>query len=112
MLKISAFYLDKQKSFIPKKHMKFVLKPSDAVLSCNSPSISKWHCVYNLIKKKLKGFHDREVVFKSTYVCCKPKKLKIGNVEWWNSNEHLFHFLHKLVDRSKYESTLVIPLED
>ena len=63
-------------------------------------------------KKKLKGFHDREVVFKSTYVCCKPKKLKIGNVEWWNSNEHLFHFLHKLVDRSKYESTLVIPLED
>ena len=46
MLTISAFYLDKQKSFIPKKHMKctmyygqFFLQPTDAVLSLNSPSI-------------------------------------------------------------------------
>ena len=36
MLKISVFYLDKQKS----KNMKFFLRPTDVVLSRNSPSIN------------------------------------------------------------------------
>ena len=40
MLKISAFYLDKQKSFIPKKNIKCTMnQPKDAVLSPNTPSI-------------------------------------------------------------------------
>ena len=46
MLKISDFYLDKQKSCTPKKNMKctmyhglFFLQPIDGILSPNSPSI-------------------------------------------------------------------------
>ena len=42
MLKFSDFYLDKHKSFIPKKNMKcsmHFLQPTDGVLSRNSPSI-------------------------------------------------------------------------
>ena len=47
MLKISAFYLDKQNNFIPKKYYEvyhvpygqFFLHPTDAVLCRNSPSI-------------------------------------------------------------------------
>ena len=42
MLKISAFYLDKQISFIPKKIWSVpctMIQPTDAVFSRNSPSI-------------------------------------------------------------------------
>ena len=66
MLKISVFYLDKQKIFIPKKihrkctvyHGEFFLRPTDAVLSLNFHSINGTEGIRKgkrIRRKKYKG---------------------------------------------------------
>ena len=57
MLKISLFYLDKQKRFIPKNYEVWIVifQPKDAVLSCNSPGIYGTEVSY--IHKKCFGIH-------------------------------------------------------
>ena len=66
MLKISAAYLEYQKSFISTKNIKctkstgqFFFQPADAAISCNSPSIYGTESILTifLFEKKTTGCH-------------------------------------------------------
>ena len=101
MLKISDFYLDKQKSFIPKKNYKctmyngyFFLQPRDVVLCLNSPTRSKkWH----LKTSKHYDFRTRMNNFLLYFSLPKPKSLKIRRtiVRWWLTEKLWFTFWPK-----------------